>query len=180
MRGAYAHVLFPWKLTKNSVSYLANFKFMCESRFDGQTQQRFGERSLPRHILDSARESTWKGRGRPPKKRENSAEDYPSAIVGGSVPPCYCLPSGSKQGVLRYGDSDFRVLARCRSKHHLNILEAMYILVLKPVLCKQKSFVANLTVQTRTQHTGKHTEWVCHPCSHKHTIHAHSHNSHYR
>ena len=33
-----------------------------------------------------------------------------------------------------------------RSKHHLNILEAMYIHVLTPVLCKQKSFVANLTL----------------------------------
>ena len=60
----------------------------------GQTQQRFGEGSkqhLPRHILDSVRESTEKRRGRPLKRRENPAEDYSSAN---------CLPSSSKQGVL--------------------------------------------------------------------------------
>ena len=53
-----------------------------------------------------------------------------------------------------------RVLARCRSKHHLNILEAMYIHVLKPVLCKQKSFVANLTLfkHAHSTHSHKHTE----------------------
>ena len=65
----------------------------CESRYVGQTQQPFGERikqHVPRHIFDSARESTEKRRGRPPKKRQKTR--------GLSV-SC-CLPSGSKQGVL--------------------------------------------------------------------------------
>ena len=120
----------------------------------GQTQQRFGERikqHVPRHILDSARESTEKRRGRPPKKRENP-EDYPSAVA--------CHLAANKECCLSYDDSDFRVLARCRSKHHLNILEAMYIHVLKPVLCKQKSFVANLTLfkHAHSTHSHKHTE----------------------
>ena len=36
-------------------------------------------------------------------------------------------------------------------------------------------------VWTRTQHAFTQTYWVvCHPCSHKHAIHAHSHNSHCR
>ena len=127
----------------------------CESRYVGQTQQRFGERikqHVPRHILDSARESTEKRRGRPPKKRENPAEDYPSAIA--------CHLAANKECCLTYDDSDFRVLARCRSKHHLNILEAMYIHVLKPVLCKQKSFVANLTLfkHAHSTHSHKRTE----------------------
>ena len=42
----------------------------------------------------------------------------------------------------------------------VNILEAMYIHVLKPVLCKQKSFVANLTLfkHAHSTHLHKHTE----------------------
>ena len=135
----------------------------CESRYVGQTPQRFGERNtyqghilvrhiLARHILDSARESTEKRRGRPPKKRENPADDYPLAIA--------CHLAANKECCLTYDDSDFKVLARCRSKHHLNILEAMYIHVLKPVLCKQKSFVANLTLfkHAHSTHSHKHTE----------------------
>ena len=68
--------------------------------------------------------------------------------------------AANKECCLSYDDSDFRVLARCRSKHHLNILEAMYIHVLKPVLCKQKSFVANLTLfkHAHSTHSHKHTE----------------------
>ena len=68
--------------------------------------------------------------------------------------------SANKECCLSYDDSDFRMLARCRSKHHLNILEAMYIHVLKPVLCKQKSFVANLTLfkHAHSTHSHKHTE----------------------
>ena len=121
----------------------------------GQTQQRFGERikqHVPRHILDLARELTEKRCGRPPKKRENPAEDYPSAVA--------CHLAANKACCLSYDDSDFRVLAHCRSKHHLNVLEAMYIHVLKPVLCKQKSFVANLTLfkHAPSTHSQKHTE----------------------
>ena len=78
--------------------------------------------------MDSTRESTEKRRGRPPKKRENPVEDSSSSTA--------CLLAANKECCLSYDDSDFRVLARCRSKHHLNILEAMYIHDLKPVLCK--------------------------------------------
>ena len=85
------------------------------------------------------------------KKRENP-EDYPSAVA--------CHVAANKECCLSYDDSDFRVLARCRSKHHLYILEAMYIHVLKPFLCKQKSFVANLTLfkHAHSTHSHKHTE----------------------
>ena len=122
----------------------------------GQTQQRFGERieqHVPGHILDSARDSTEKRRGRPPEKRKNSAEDYPSAIA--------CHLAANKECCLTYDDSDFRVLARCcRSKHHLNIFEAIYIHVLKPVLCKQKSFVANLTLFKHANTARIHTNML--------------------
>ena len=38
----------------------------------------------------------------------------------------------------------FSILTCARNKHHLNVLEAIYIRLLKPVLCKQKIFVTNL------------------------------------
>ena len=44
-------------------------------------------------------------------------------------------------------------LTRARTKNHLNVLEAVYISVLNPVLCKQKSFVTSLTLFQRTQRT---------------------------
>ena len=40
-----------------------------------------------------------------------------------------------------------------KTKNHLNVLEAVYISVLNPVLCKQKSFVTSLTLFQRTQRT---------------------------
>ena len=134
------------------ISFPLNRHSTAQQRQTHQTQQRFGERikqHVPRHILDSA-QSTEKRRGRPPKRQENP-EDYPSAIA--------CHLAANKECCLSYDDSDFRVLARCRSKHHLNILEAMYIHVLKPVLCKQKSFVANLTLfkHAHSTHSHKHT-----------------------
>ena len=42
------------------------------------------------------------------------------------------------------------VLTRARTKNHLNALEAVYISVLNPVLCKQESFATSLTL---FQHT---------------------------
>ena len=61
--------------------------------------------------------------GRPPKKRENTAYDYSSALV--------CHLAANKECCLSYDDSDFRVLARCWSEHNLNVLEALYVHVLR-------------------------------------------------
>ena len=46
----------------------------------------------------------------------------------------------------RYSETDFKVLTRGRDKLHLSVLEALYIYVLEPVLCKQKLSVTNLTL----------------------------------
>ena len=123
----------------------------CERRYVGQTQLRCWRTNYTARTkahFDSARESTEKRRGCPPKKRENP-EDYPSAVA--------CHLAANKECCLSYDDSDFRVLAGCRVKHHLNILEAMQIHVLKPVLSKQKLFVANLTLIKHAHSTNSHT-----------------------
>ena len=40
-----------------------------------------------------------------------------------------------------FKDDQFTILSRARSEFHLSVLEAVYILSLKPPLCKQKNFV---------------------------------------
>ena len=74
----------------------------------------------------------------PPKKRTNPTEGYQSAIASHLAVNRDCCVS--------YDESGFKVLSRCRSKHHLDFLEAMYIHVLEPVLFKQKSFVTSLAL----------------------------------
>ena len=113
----------------------------CGSRYVGRTAQRFGDRisqHVPKHVLDAVRDPTRKRPGRKPKKRTNPAEGYQSAIACHLAVNADCCRS--------YDVSDFTILARCRSDHHLAVLEAMYIHVLSPVLCKQKSFVTSLTL----------------------------------
>ena len=63
------------------------------------------------------------------------------------------LSFSSSSYFLSYEVGDFSVLTRARTKNHLNVLEAVYISVLNPVLCKQKSFVTSLTLFQRTQRT---------------------------
>ena len=50
----------------------------------GKTSQQFGERikqHVPKHLMDSAKEPATKRRGRSPKKRDNPAGEYQSAIA---------------------------------------------------------------------------------------------------
>ena len=113
----------------------------------GRTEQRLADRidqHVPKHIITEP-EPGKKPRGRPPKERSNPAEGYDSAIA--------CHLAANKACSQRYEVGDFSVLTRARTKYHLNVLEAVYISVLNPVLCKQKSFVTSLTLFQRTQRT---------------------------
>ena len=106
-----------------------------------KTAQRFVDHishHVPKHVLDAVLDPQRKRPGRPPKKRENSAKGYQSAVA--------CHLAANADCCRSYRESDFTVLSRCRSKQHRDVLEAMYIRCLKPVLCRQKSFVVNLTL----------------------------------
>ena len=124
----------------SNVIYLFECR-QCESQYVGKTSQRLGDRvkqHVPRHLVDSGTEQKRK-RGRPPKKRANPGSDYQSAIA--------CHLASNKPCLERYSDSEsFKILTRGRSRFHLDILEAMYIKHLKPVLCKQKTYVSYLTL----------------------------------
>ena len=56
----------------------------CGSRYVGKTAQRFADRisqHVPKHILDAVLDPQRKRPGRPPKKRDNPAEGYQSAVA---------------------------------------------------------------------------------------------------
>ena len=122
----------------------------CEGRYVGKTAQRLGERikqHVPRHLIDSAfGAEPPKRRGRPPKKRDNLGDGYQSAIA--------CHLASNKQCRELYQETDFKILSRGRSKYHLDVLEAVYISVLNPVLCKQKMSVTYLQLFQHA-HTSK-------------------------
>ena len=108
----------------------------CAQRYVGMTSQQLSDR-INQHVLKHLTEPGKPLRGRPPKIRNNPGE-YQSAIA--------CHLASNKSCCERYSVCDFSVLSHARTQHHLNVLEAMYIYVLNPVLCKQKSFVTNLTL----------------------------------
>ena len=112
----------------------------CASRYVGKTSQRLGDRikqHVPRHIINET-EPGKKRRGRPPKERSNPGEGYQSAIAEHLAINAACRQL--------YDDRDFKIISRGRTKSHLNVLEAMYIYVMNPVLCKQKMYVTNLSL----------------------------------
>ena len=125
----------------SNVVYLYECR-QCESRYVGRTTQHLSERMkqhVPKHLVESSPDATAprvRKRGRPPKKRENLAEGYQSAIA--------CHLAANEQCRRHYTDSDFSILARARTKRHLHVLESMFIHILQPALCKQKSFVMDL------------------------------------
>ena len=114
----------------------------CMSQYVGRTSKQLEERikqHVPRHLVNLADTdvSQPRKRGRPPKKRDKPS-DYQSAIA--------CHLAENKACRQKYSDDSFTVLSRARTKSHLNVLEAMYIHLLKPVLCIQKSFVSTLSL----------------------------------
>ena len=46
----------------------------------------------------------------------------------------------------QYSNDQFSILAKARSMFHLSVLEATYIKISKPILCRQKEFVYSLQI----------------------------------
>ena len=157
----------------SNVVYLFECR-QCESQYVGKTSQRLGDRvkqHVPRHLVDSGTEQSRK-RGRPPKKCANPGSDYQSVIA--------CHLVSNKPYLETYSDFEsYKILTRGRSRSHLDILEAMYIKHLKPVLCKQKTYVSYLTLFQHahscntTMYSHSHTS----PNSHHSVSHPHVHLS---
>ena len=110
----------------------------CESQYVGKTAKNLIARikqHVPRHLLPQTADGPQtKKRGRPPKSTIDV--DFSSEIAQHLADNEQCRQS--------YSDEHFTVLSRARSKFHLDVLEAAFIHTLRPVLCRQKSFVVSL------------------------------------
>ena len=98
----------------------------------GKTSQRFGERikqHVPKHLVNAP--TSKKRCSRPPKVRKKPAEGYQSAIA--------CYLAANEDCHKSFQEYDLSILCRWRSKHHQDVLEAMFIHVLRPKICKQNS-----------------------------------------
>ena len=133
----------------------------CKSRYLGKTSQRFGERikqHIPKHLVDAP--TSKKRRSRPPKVWKKPAEGYQSAIA--------CHLAANEDCHKSFPESDFSILCRCRLKHHQDVLEATFIHVLRPKLCKQNSLQV---FQPEAPKDNKHTN--CGQRAERRTMHWH-------
>ena len=111
------------------------FKCRCGDLYVGRTKKRLSDR-IDQHVPDSLLRLV---RNPPVAASTRSRSwlpkfDTPSAI--GQHLANNPLKCGSA-----YTKDQFSILSRGRSEDHLKVLEATYILGLKPVLCKQKNFL---------------------------------------
>ena len=74
---------------------------------------------------------------RPPPKPPDKSIPQPDSAIHRHL-------LGSENCRLAYRDLDFSVVCRARSSYHLQVLEAVHIVMSKPVLCVQKSHVLSL------------------------------------
>ena len=118
-------------IQKSSVIY--EYKCHCDSQYVGRTSQRLQDR-IKQHVPQWLRQQLT----RPHRscKRTDTKPDCDSAIGQHLLDNDRCA--------LNYDDKRFSILAAARSSLHLNLLEATYIKIRRPVLCRQKEFVYTL------------------------------------
>ena len=122
-------------IQKSSVIY--EYKCHCDSRYVGRTAQRLQNR-IKRHVPKWLRQHTASQRVQPNRacKRKQPTPECDSAIGQHLLE--------NDQFAANYNDDQFSVLDTARSPFHLSLLEASYIKVRRPNLCKQKELVYTL------------------------------------
>ena len=99
------------------------YKFVChcESVYVGKTIQQL-QQQIKRHVPRTFINGT-----KSPKLTSAIGQHLESSLV--------CRQ--------QYSDDRFTIITRGRGQFHLDVLEALYIQTLKPVLCIQKQYVYN-------------------------------------
>ena len=115
-------------LARSNVVYM--FECLCEKRYVGRTEQRLADR-ITQHVPSTIRK---------PKvgKKLPDASKQSSAIAKHLCENAECAAA--------YDPDRFTVLDQARTSFHLATLEASYIASMKPILCRQKTFVYTLRV----------------------------------
>ena len=122
-------------IQKSSVIY--EYKCHCDSRYVGRTAQRLQDR-IKQHVPKWLRQHTASQRVQPNRacKRKQPTPECDSAIGQHLLENNQCAAN--------YNDNQFSILDTARNPFHLSLLEASYIKVRQPNLCKQKEFVYTL------------------------------------
>ena len=122
-------------IQKSSVIY--EYKCHCDSRYVGRTAQRLQDR-IKQHVPKWLRQHTASHQVQPNRacKRKQPAPECDSAIGQHLLENDQCAAN--------YNDDQFSILNIARSLFLLSLLEASYIKVRRPNLCKQKKFVCTL------------------------------------
>ena len=116
------------------------FSCHCDSRYVGRTSQRLQDR-IKQHVPKSVRTgqvSQDRKAFNRPCKLTNHEPICDSAIGQHLLTNQSCA--------LHYSDDRFSILSKGRSAFHLSALEATYIKVSRPILCRQKEFVYTLKI----------------------------------
>ena len=127
-------------IQKSSVIY--EYKCHCDSRYVGRTAQRLQDR-IKQHVPKWLRQHTASQRVQPNRacKRKQPTPECDSAIGQHLLE--------NDQYAANYNDDQFPILDTGRSPFHLSLLEASYIKVRRPNLCKQKEFVYTLKLSKK-------------------------------
>ena len=113
----------------------------CDCRYVGRTSLRFEER-IKQHVSNFVRRKQQPTKILPERKckiRSIATHQQCGSAIGLRLmqnPEC----------ALQYSNDQFSILAKARSMFHLSILEATYIKIRKPILCRQKEFVYSLQI----------------------------------
>ena len=122
-------------IQKSFVIY--EYKCHCDSRYVGRTAQRLQDR-IKQHVPKWLRQHTASQRVQPNRacKQKQLTPERDSAIGQHLLENNQCAANCN--------DDQFSILDTARSPSQLSLLEASYITVRRPNLCKQKEFVYTL------------------------------------
>ena len=109
----------------SNIIYL--YECHCGSDYVGKTTQILGKR-IGQHV--------------PPIFRSTSSRKYKLPKTHSSAIGQHLIDNA--ECAAQYHDGRFSILARGRSNYHLSVLEAIYIRLRNPILCRQKKFVLSL------------------------------------
>ena len=119
--------------TKQQSMVVYQYVCRCDCRYVGRTSQRLQDK-IKQHI---------------PKAIRNQAQPnrdlFQSNHTGASAIGQHLL--NNEKCASYHDDNQFSILAKKRTLFHLSTLEAIFIKMLKPELCRQKEFVYTLKLR---------------------------------
>ena len=119
--------------TKQQSMVVYQYVCRCDCRYVGRTSQRLQDR-IKQHIPKAIR-----------NQAQTNCDLFQSNYTSTSAIGQHLL--NNKKCASYYDDNQFSILAKGRTLFHLSTLEATFIKMLKPELCRQKEFVYTLKLR---------------------------------